>query len=97
MIETRAAYCGSCQCQRHFRKRCLDHWTQGIVTLSTFGLWAIGWIGLTIRYARKPWRCAHCGSRYRMDWNGGGEIVGKRADSSGAVRRDGDGVKPIKV
>ena len=32
-----------------------------------------------------------------MDWSGGGETVRKREDSSGAVRRDGDGVKPIKV
>jgi hypothetical protein len=66
MYHYREAHCHRCDCNRHFRKRRIDHGAHCAASIFTFGLWLVGWVALTIHRQRKPWRCSRCGARLRV-------------------------------
>jgi hypothetical protein len=67
MYKYQLSHCQRCCCERHFRKRRVDHGAHAVASVFTFGLWLVGWLAVTIQRARKPWRCSRCGARLREE------------------------------
>lgn len=60
-IET-GRYCPRCNDQVLARRVAPTHIVHAVVTMFTFGLWALVWIDLSMRAKHKPWLCTRCGS-----------------------------------
>lgn len=58
--ERKGGYCERCQKNAVVFRQGTNHILHLILTLITFGLWAIVWIGVAVKFG--GWRCAECGS-----------------------------------
>lgn len=53
-------YCRNCEASRRFRKPSADHRLHLKLTLGSLGLWSPVWLAMTLKYARRHWRCTFC-------------------------------------
>jgi hypothetical protein len=60
------AFCQVCQQQRLFLKPGINHILHLILTVLTFGLWAIVWVILAATSSGKGYRCSVCGTQMGM-------------------------------
>ena len=56
-----SGYCEYCQKQVLIRQKGINHIFHLLMTLITFGVWIIVWLGVSIKVG--GWRCTHCGSK----------------------------------
>lgn len=56
----RGGYCKHCKEQVRVFRRAPNHILHLILTLLTFGLWIIVWLGVSVSFG--GWRCCRCGS-----------------------------------
>lgn len=64
--QRRSAYCEYCQQQRLVVRERASHILHLLLTLLTFGLWAIIWLGVAVQIG--GWRCTVCGLETRKGW-----------------------------
>jgi len=59
-INYTSGFCKSCEERRKLFRKGSNHVLHLILTLLTVGLWAIVWLGVSIKFG--GWRCDTCGS-----------------------------------
>lgn len=58
--EKKGGFCQQCNKPSVVFRQGTNHVLHLILTLITFGLWAIVWLGVAVKFG--GWRCAECGS-----------------------------------
>lgn len=59
-LEYKGGYCNQCAAPRKLERKGTNHILHLLLTVITVGLWAIVWLGSTIKFG--GWRCHQCGS-----------------------------------
>lgn len=59
--KVKSGFCKQCNERRKIERERPSHLLHLILTILTFGIWLIVWIGVSIKFG--GWRCATCGAK----------------------------------